>query len=182
MKLNEYRKFYEFSPGECPCDFHFAEYMKKNLRKKNIFHYGTGGHHYIGLKNSMLDEPNDISGITLQQQEYQSYINLLKQNPMLTKHYKVSFVDFYTLSESFLPKFDIVNLFHLCEYYVEGMPYYTLNDRTALSLFARLLKKNGTIFFYRKSSAFSRVRKIIDDIDFLEKSVEYESLLGYKAV
>jgi hypothetical protein len=154
--------------------------MEKNFYGKNIFHYGTGGHHYIGLKNKTLPIPNNILGITLQHEEHNAYIDLLRQDPNLAKNYKVMFADFYTLSENFLPHFDIVNLFHLCEYYVEGMPYHILNDASALNLFISLLNRDGLIFFYKKSSAFSKANKIICRFDNIQKSIDYESIVGYR--
>jgi len=171
--------FYDLRPHECPCDIHFVEFMKNGVRNKNIFHFGTGGHHLVGVENSKLDMPNDILGMSLQKDEYIAYIDLITENPMISKNYKVIFSDIYTLSQNLMPKFDIVNLFHLCEYFYKGTDYYKTDDVGLLRLFCQNLKEGGAILFYKGSSKFHITKSILDNFNLLDKIGEYKSLLSY---
>jgi hypothetical protein len=67
------------------------------------------------------------------------------------------FADIYTLSQKILPRFDIVTLFHLCEYYDEQKSVYArLNDVKLLELFLSKLNPGGKIMFFTKSGAYDR--------------------------
>jgi len=178
MKLNTYRKYYEFLPHECPCDLHFVEWLMENkIGNKNIFHFGTGGHHYVGIENGNFTYPNEIMGITAQKEEYISYIDMVTENAHLNTHYKVLFSDIYTLNERVIPNFDIVTLFHLCEYYYDDKSdYCTLNDETLLRLFINKLNDGGKILFYSKSAKYRLVEPILNSIDNVKVVGDYKTL------
>jgi len=156
----------------CSCDFDFIKLIKnKNIEKKNIFHFGTGGHHIIGkeIKN------NNVLGITCNREEYINYINDITKDPNLNKTYKCIFSDIYNLTDDSLPKFDIINLFHLCEYYDEKKNSYSLlNDDTLLKLMCNKLNPNGYIIFYKNSKRYKKTKKIINNYDGKLIKFEYE--------
>ena len=36
---------------QCPCDVHFVEWLEEQGQTgKRIYHFGTGGHHYVGIR------------------------------------------------------------------------------------------------------------------------------------
>ena len=173
MQMNYSETPWALSEEDCPCDLDFLEYLADmKLENKLIFHFGTGNHHVVGKTNHQRGNPNEIIGITLCKQEYDSYIDFVINNPVASNFYKVLFSDIYTLSARMLPVFDLVTLFHLAESYDED-PYYDkpwvssaapgtrrnsayarLNDTTLLELFLKKLAPTGKIVFYTESHAF----------------------------
>ena len=62
---------------QCPCDAHFVEWLEENkVKGKTVFHFGTGGHHHIGLANQAKGCPNDILGITASPKEFDHFVKL----------------------------------------------------------------------------------------------------------
>jgi SAM-dependent methyltransferase len=147
----------------CPCDLHFVEYLeKRGVEGKSIFHFGTGEHHLVGMRNHERGNPNEVFAITASRQEYRVYIDFIIDNPQAANYYKVMFADIYTLSPSLLPSFDIVTLFHLCEYYDENAEgsarfnpaYARTNDHGLLGLFLSRLNPGGQVVFFKNSGGF----------------------------
>ena len=186
MKLNVYRKSYDFQPHECPADADFCELIKSNeyFRLKKIFHFGTGNHHVIGKINHDKDFKNSIIGVTLQDEEHFAYIQMLKRNPMYAKYYKVIYADIFTLNNNFLPVFDIVNLFHLGEYFHKGTPYYQFD--TEINFLKNMIdhsSRDAKFIFYKRSRpgpGFEMHKKQIESETNLKLEYSYKSLLIYK--
>jgi hypothetical protein len=151
MQLNYWKASWPLRVGICPCDVHFAEYLQANeVKDKIIFHFGTGEHHLLGKTNFEAGGPNEILAITASQKEYDRYVELIINNPLAAKTYKVIFGDIYTLTPHIIPNFDLVTLFHLCEFYDEEMSAYAqLNDTSLLALFLSKLNSGGQIFIYK---------------------------------
>jgi hypothetical protein len=171
-------------PDACSCDIEFVEYLQKiEAKDKNIFHFGTGSHHVVGLENQKFSHPNEIIAITASVPEYQSYMDLFIKQPELAKYYKVFLGDIYTLTERFLPPFDIVTLFHLCEFYFpENAPKLHQDDASLLQLFLNKLNTSGRILFYKKSFAWGDAEALLKKFEQEEKIKqidEYENLLIY---
>ena len=172
-------------PDTCPCDIQFCEYLQQaGIRGQSIFHFGTGSHHLIGLENQKYDRPNQILGITASAPEHQAYVQLVLKNATLAKYYKVLFADIYTLTASNLPSFDIINLFHLCEFYLPGnadLVHHT--DSSLLQLFLDKLNPDGRIFFYQGSRAWVEQAQALvqsfESADKIQQVGEYKSLLIY---
>lgn len=184
MQLNYWKASWPLMADMCPCDIQFAEYLRANgVRDKVIFHFGTGEHHILGRTNFESDAKNEILGITASREEYDKYIEFVIANPVAAKTYKVIFADIYTLTPRIIPYFDLVTLFHLCEFYDEEESAYTdLNDSSLLELFLTKLNPGGRIFFYKGSSHFAKCRDIIESFAGQEKIVpvdEYKTLLVY---
>lgn len=183
MQLNYWKDSWPLDVAECPCDVHFLEYLRKhNIKDKIIFHFGTGDHHLLGKENP-TESPNEIFAVTASWEEYESYARFIIDNPVAAKYYKALFGDIYTLTSRIVPDFDLVTLFHLCEFYDEARSAYAeLNDSSLLDLFISKLKPGGRILFYKRSSHFWKARRIIKDFTErgkLTKQDEYKTLLVY---
>jgi hypothetical protein len=101
----------------------------------------------------------------------------------LGRHYKVLFGDLYTLSEAALPRFDLVALFHLCEFGDSASTARRIDDEGALQLFCSRLNPGGILLLYRGSFAFSRTQPLVATavaaglLSFVE---DYKSLAIYR--
>ena len=184
VQLNYWEYSYPLEPDVCPCDMHFIEYLRSNkIVNRVIFHFGTGEHHILGKTNLEIGEPNEILGITASRQEYAHYIDFIIRNPASANYYKVMFADIYTLTPRILPQFDLVTLFHLCEFYdQEKSAYAALNDSSLLGLFLSKLHQDGRLFFYKGSFAFKKTQRLIEHYighNQMIKVDEYKSLVVY---
>jgi hypothetical protein len=171
-------------PSVCACDVHFCEYLQeRKIRGKSIFHFGTGGHHIVGLQNRDVGLANDIFGLTVSPSEHASYVTRVIRDPPLGKHYKVLFADIYSLSAACLPVFDIVTLFHLCEFAATDNPARRMNDAEVLRLFCSKLAPQGLILFYPGSYGHQQLAPLlaqaVDDgqMSFVER---YKSLVIFQ--
>lgn len=168
----------------CPCDLHFCQYLReRDLRHKSIFHFGTGGHHMVGTQNHLTGAENDILGLTVSPKEHNAYVNEVIHNPALGRHYKVLFADIYSLSAGCLPTFDIVSLFHLCEFADEGSAGRRLDDSGVLDLFLSKTHAGGLLLFYPRSYGYRKVQPSIEravDAKRLEFVEDYQSLSIYR--
>ena len=149
---------------QCPCDVHFTQFLKHYaLSNQRIFHLGTGDHHHVGLQAP--GDGHSVLGITATEAEYVSYIKLATENPHLGKYYKVLFSDIYQTNPHLLPaQFDIVTLFHLCEFWFESnIPYAAMDDAGVLDLLSSRVVKGGLVLFYTGSFAYQTASKLIPD-------------------
>lgn len=184
MEYYQQNSAWTLDPKSCPCDIQFTEYLKESkIENKSIFHFGTGTHHIIGLENEKLNQPNEIIGITASVPEHQAYIRLILKNRELAKYYKVLFADIYTLTANTLPPLDIVNLYHLCEFYVaKDAPLLHQNDKSLVQLFLDKLNPDGKILFYSGSFAWGDAELIVKSFEEAGKIKlidKYKSLLIY---
>jgi hypothetical protein len=184
MQLNYWDDSWPLMAEICPCDVHFVEYLQANqVRDSVVFHFGTGEHHTLGVHNVEAGEANEILAITASPREYDEYVKLVIENPSAARTYKVIFGDIYTLTPRIIPDFDMVTLFHLCEYYdAERSAYAQHDDYSLLALFVSKLKPGGKIFFYSMSTHFDSARAIIEE--FVERGElvlldVYKTLLAY---
>src|SRR5262249_483779 len=150
----------------------FQYIESRKLRNKVIFHFGTGEHHFLGKINHECGNPNEIIGITACKEEHDAYVDFIVNNPAAANYYKVLYADIYTLSPRVLPMFDIVTLFHLCEYYDEQKSAYArLDDIGLLEMFISKLNPGGRLLFFKGSDGFlkrdRKAARIFDD--FIEK-------------
>ena len=151
-RFNAYEAFWPLKTDVCPCDVHFQQYLEEHqVRDRVIFHFGTGGHHLLGRRNCELGGVNQILGVTASRAEYASYVDLLAEKPEVSAGYKVLYTDVYTLSARLLPDFDLVTLFHLCEYYDAASDYAVLDDGALVDLFLDRLSAGGRLLFYSGS-------------------------------
>lgn len=167
MRLNRSHIPWPLLAWKCSCDVHFVEYLdEREVRGKTLFHFGTGLHHLVGRENALRPpaDRNEILGITASPQEYKAYIDLVCKEAEVGLSYKVLFGDIYTLSPRLLPRFDLVTLFHLCEFYDPVRSRYApLDDAALLDLFLDRLSPGGRILFYTGSRAFSQAGPLIEE-------------------
>ncbi len=184
-KLNIWDAFWDLRVAECPCDVHFCDWLEKNkITNSSIFHFGTGGHHVVGIRTAENGSNNCVLGINASPQEYETFIQLAIEKPMVEKTYKVFFGDIYQLEPRLLPQFDVVTLFHLCEFRdARNDAYRALTDRQVADLMTSKTNPGGYILFYTKSFAFDTATKVIAKWEKempVEKVGMYETLLVYR--
>lgn len=183
--LNIANYFYPLKVDECPADHHFVSWLESNrVSGKTIFHFGTGGHHLIGVVNAEKHWSNSVLGITASPQEYQAYMDLAIDRPVVAAKYKVFFGDIYQLDAGQLPGLDVVSLFHLCEFYSEkNAAYGAMNDLELALLLCDKLRPGGHMLFYTGSFAFERAKPVIAEMAKLRSITEtgrHETLLVYQ--
>jgi hypothetical protein len=150
------------------------------MREKSIFHFGTGGHHLVGRANRSVGLDNQILAITASPAEHAKYVAAVIRDPSLARNYKVLFGDIYDLSPLLLPTFDLVTLFHLCEFTQAGK---RLDDSALLDLFLSKLAPDGRVLFYSRSGGRARAAPIIANAvgaGRMSHVEEFKSLLVYK--
>jgi hypothetical protein len=178
-------KHWDMQDDLCPCDNHFNEWIEaEGIRGQSIYHLGTGTHHVVGLRQSELG--NRVFAITASKEEYDAYIKLVTENVRVAKNYLCYFGDIYLSNAVLLPEFDVVTLFHLCEFFypnTAGKDYGGLTDRGVLDLLTKRTRRNGYILFYTKSMSFETAAPIIEDWETacaVERLREFKTLLVYR--
>src|SRR5262249_59920306 len=113
-----------------------------------------GTHHVIGKRQSENGLDNMVLGITASIEEYEAYIKLVADRAQVNKSYIAYFGDIYLTNPRLLPDFDVVTMFHLCEFFFPNTgsaEYGGLADSTMLALFTDQLRAGGYIGFYQGS-------------------------------
>lgn len=149
-------------PRMCSCDLHFCDFLQeRNVRSKSIFHLGTGGHHIVGLRNRIEGMGNVILGVTVSPNEIRRYVKLVVRDPILGQNYKVLFTDVRDLQAASLPSFDLVTLFHLCEFDSAPGSVHLLSNEEVLGLLLSKLNPGGLLALYPQSIGYRRARPLI---------------------
>jgi hypothetical protein len=162
-RMNFVHYSWPLRPAVCPCDIDFCEFLQtRAVRRKSVFHFGTGGHHVVGLYNHSAGLENDVLGLTLAPPEHAKYVRQVIRDPALGRHYKVLFADLYSLSEQCLPDVDIVTLFHLGEFSDAGNPGRRMDDAGVLRLFLSKSFAGGLICFYPGSYGYRKSLPLIE--------------------
>ena len=172
---------------QCPCDVHLVEWLEqRGVRGKTLFHFGTGGHHHIGLANHAKGTPNTILGITASPKELDAFVKLAIEHAELSRQYQVLFGDIYLLNKRLLPAIDIASLFHLGEFRGDSQDAYGgLTDRQVVEVLLEVMPDGGLISLFTGSFAFDRADAIAKALvagGRLEKVESYKSLDFYKKV
>jgi SAM-dependent methyltransferase len=183
--LDLWRDPWPLNVAQCPCDVHFTEWMAQEGRTDaTVFHFGTGDHHHVGKTLAMNGSDCAVTGITATKPEYVSYIDMIVNEPRIGKRYKVLFSDIYQLEPRLLPDFDIVTLFHLCEFWSEtNAPFANMKDEGVLDAMAAKVKPGGALLFFTGSFAFSWAEPLIGPAmakHGFGAGERYESLLVYR--
>jgi len=78
MAMNIWKKYWDLRTQECPCDVHFVEWLESvRLKGIRIYHFGTGGHHHVGVECARPHLNNTVFGVTASPKEYKSYVDLV---------------------------------------------------------------------------------------------------------
>lgn len=184
-RMHIWNESWDLHVQQCPCDVHFLEMLEEHgIRDTSIFHFGTGNHHIVGIRTAENGSENSVLGITASPQEYESYVALSIERPAITRSYKAFFGDIYVLDPKLLPAFDIVTLFHLCEFRSDKNDAYGgLTDLALAEMLVDQLRPNGLVLFYTGSMAFDRAKPVIAALGKsrpVERVGEYKTLLVYR--
>ena len=189
-KLAFWDDSWDLREKDCPCDVHFIEWLDENrITDATIYHFGTGGHHHVGVECAAPHRRNNVLGITAAPQEYQKYVELAIARPEVLRHYNAIFGDIYLLNGKLLPTFDVVTLFHLCEFRGEKTESYGgLTDLQVTNLLTDKTRPGGHILFFTTSFAFDwdgpmSGKKVIAQWEKqrdVERVGEFKSLLVYR--
>ena len=186
LKMN-YWEQWGLHPEICPCDVHFNEWVEANaIRNKTIYHFGTGTHHIIGRHQAEFGTGNVVFAITASKGEYDTYVSLVIENARVAKSYVVYFGDIYLSNARLLPDFDVVTLFHLCEFFspdTTSAAYGGIDDRELLDLFTARTRAGGHILFYKGSNGFDKAKPIIaawEKERLVERVDDFKTLLVYR--
>jgi hypothetical protein len=188
--LHFWDAYWDFRPAECPCDADFVEWLDENrVRDAAIYHFGTGGHHHVGIECASPERRNAVLGITAAPQEYETYVKLAMARPEVIRHYNAVFGDIYLLNPKLLPTFDVVTLFHLCEFRGEkNEAYGALTDLEVTNLLTDKTRPGGHILFFPSSFAFDwegpmSAKRVIAEWERardVERVGTFKSLLVYR--
>lgn len=188
--LHYWDAYWDLREKECPCDVHFIEWLDRNgITDSTIYHFGTGGHHHVGIECAKPERRNTVLGITAAPQEHEKYVELAIARPDVLRYYNAVFGDIYLLNEKLLPTFDVVTLFHLCEFRGEKNDAYdALTDLEVTNLLTDKTRPGGHILFFTSSFAFDwdgpmsgkRVIAQWEKERDVERVGEFKSLLVYR--
>ena len=180
---------WDLRTAECPCDVDFVDWLDANhITDAAIYHFGTGAHHFVGIECARPERRNAVLGITAAPQEYDAFIKLVIERPDILRHYNAVFGDIYLSNRRLLPEFDVVTLFHLCEFRGEKNDAYgAMSEIELLNLLTDKTRSGGSILFFRGSFAFDRADhsakdviaewEALREVEFLAR---YKSLLVYR--
>jgi hypothetical protein len=185
LKMNYWTAKWDLDEAICPCDVHFNDWVaKEKLKNKLIYHFGTGTHHVIGIKQAA--RKNRVFAITASKEEYEAYVNLVTENSAVAKNYLAYFGDIYLTNPNLLPDFDVVTMFHLCEFFfpnTASKEYGGLTDAKVLDLFTDKTLKGGYILFYKGSISFDKAALVIAKWEKkkpVKRVGEFKTLLVYR--
>jgi hypothetical protein len=172
---------------QCPCDVHFLEYLEKEgITGAAIFHFGTGGHHVVGIRTAENGSNNAVLGITASPQEYNDYVKLVVERPDVGRTYKVFFGDIYQLDGRLLPALDIATLFHTGEFRTEKNDEYgALTDLQVAEVLLHKLRPGGLLLFYSGSFAFDKAEAVVADLmarQAVEPLSPFKTLRAYRKI
>ena len=187
VEMNYFRGYWVMQDDLCPCDNHFNEWIEaEGITGKTIYHLGTGTHHIIGQTQSQNESRNRVFAITASKEEYEAYMDLVTENPRVAKTYVCYFGDIYLTKPELLPDFDVVTMFHICEFFfpnTASKEYGGLTDPKVLDLFTAKTRKGGYILFYKHSMGFHKLEKWLPKWEKkapVKRVGEFKTLIVYK--
>jgi hypothetical protein len=184
-RLNIWDDSWDLREDECPCDVHLIAWLDAHrITDAAIFHFGTGAHHNVGIENARPERRNAVLGITASPQEHEAYRALVTGRPEVLRFYNAVFGDIYLLNAKLLPLFDVVTLFHLCEFRNEtNEAYGAMTDLDVANLLTDRTRSGGHILFFPGSFAFDRADTSAKDVIGLwEQGRDVERLGSFKSL
>lgn len=187
MALNIWDVNWFLDETQCPCDVHFLEYLEQEKTTgATIFHFGTGGHHVVGIRTAENGSDNAVLGITASPQEYNDYVKLVIARPEVGRIYKAVFGDIYQLDARLLPEFDFVTLFHTGEFRTEKNDEYgALTDLEVAELLLGKLRAGGRMLFFSGSFAYDKAEAVAAELvgrKLIQAAPDYKTLKIYRKV
>lgn len=167
--------------AQCPCDVHFTEWLERDrVTGRTIFHFGTGGHHHVGLKNFANGAPNTVLGITASPAEHEAFVKLAIEHARLSRDYIVWFGDIYLLNARLLPRLDIATLFHTGEFRGDSQNAYGgLTDAEVAEVLLSVMPQGGLIALFTGSFAYDKAQAIADALVAAKRIAHRET---YKSI
>jgi hypothetical protein len=187
--LHYWDAYWDLRLAECPCDADFVAWVDEiGLTDAAIYHFGTGGHHHVGIECARPERRNAVLGITAAPQEHATFVTLAIERPEVLRFYNCVFGDIYLLNQRLLPVFDAVTLFHLCEFRGEKNDAYGgLTDLAVANLLTDQTRPGGHILFFPGSFAWDRADHSGKDVVAqwerdrdVERVGDFRSLLVYR--
>lgn len=185
MTMHFWDAYWGLHVEQCPCDVHFIEWLReRGIEGATIYHFGSGGHHLVGVECAKDGRHNVVMSITAAPQEYDDYVKLLIEKPEVSKSYMCYFGDIYTVNAQLLPPLDVVTLFHLCEFRSEKNDAYgALTDLEVGVELAKATKPGGWILFYTGSFAWASAKPRVAELvtmGLIEPAGTYKTLELYR--
>lgn len=171
--------------GLCPCDLHFVEMLAdRNITNSVIYHFGSGGHHLVGIECMKAGKNNVVMSITAAPQEEKEYEKLIIAEPKLAHSYICYFSDIYTFDGRLLPEFDVTTVFHLCEFRSSLQDTYGGHtDKEVLRRLCKQTKPGGLVVFYGGSDGWNGTKPLVNeavDQGFIEENGQFKTLPVYR--
>ena len=188
LKMNYWTDKWDLHEDVCPCDVQFNDWVEREkLTGKAIYHFGTGTHHVVGRVQATNGSGNTVFAITASIEEYEAYIKLVSENPQVARNYLAYFGDIYLTNAELLPdSFDVVTLFHLCEFFfpnTASAEYGGLTDLKLANLLTGKVTPGGHILFYTRSMGSEDTKKVLPEwekANAVERVGEFKTLLIYR--
>lgn len=173
--------------AECPCDVHFIEWVRETgLRDKTIYHFGTGGHHAVGLELGSDGSGNVVFGITASPREYEDFVQMAIERPTMLANYLAFFGDIYLANPRLMPDFDVVTLFHVAEFRSEKNDAYgALTERQMVETLLGKTRPGGYVLFYPGSYAWATAKPLVEALAAegkIKREGAYKTLEIYRRV
>ena len=184
-RLNIWDDDWAFRPEDCPCDVDFVAWLDETgVQDAAIYHFGSGGHHHVGIECARPDRRNSVLAITAAPREHESFVRLAISRPDVLRFYQCAFGDIYLLNRRLLPVFDVVTLFHLCEFRGEANDAYGgLTDLEVTNLLTDRLRPGGYMLFFPGSFAWDRAdRSAKDVVAAWEAARDVELVADYRSL
>jgi hypothetical protein len=189
-KMHFWDDSWDLRASECPCDVEFIEWLDENrITDAAIYHFGSGAHHHVGIECANVHRRNSVIAITAAPQEHQKYVELAIERPDVLRYYNCVFGDIYLVNERLLPIFDVVTLFHLCEFRGEKTDAYQgLTDLEVANILTDKVCSSGYILFFTGSFAFdwqgpTSTKKVIEEWEKrgdVKKQADFKTLRVYR--
>jgi hypothetical protein len=184
LKMNLWDAKWDLDEAQCPCDIHFNQWIETNgIAGKTIFHFGTGTHHVVGIRQAENGLNNAVIGITASVVEYEAYIRLVNERPRISQSYLAYFGDIYLSNERMLPEIDVATMFHAGEYIGENTTsaeYGGIDDLGVARILLGRMRTGGHLLFYTGSFAFDKadaLARVLEGEKKLERAGMFKTLL-----
>ena len=183
MRMNFWDAKWDLDEAQCPCDIHFNDWLEaEGLGRKTIYHFGTGKHHVVGIRQATNGSGNTVFGITASPEEYDAYIKLVTEQPQIAKSYLCYFGDIYLTNTALIPDLDIVALFHLGEFIWETTTtpeYGGIDDLALTRLLLSRTRRDGRVLIFTGSFAHLKAEAVARE---LERTGEVTFVGAYKTL
>ena len=162
LKMNFWNAKWDLDIARCPCDAHFNDWVKqKKLRNKLIYHFGTGNHHVVGLKQATNKSNNAVFAITASKEEYASYIELAINRPSLEELSRLFWRHLPHQSRNCCRTSTSSRCSISANSSMTNKAYGGVDDAKLLDMLTAKTRLGGHILFFTGSFAFPSADKII---------------------